>query len=80
MSRGSVLIVDSIQRVASNTKELIEFTKKLDEKGIRFMTVKENINSILPIGKTVILMLRLLANLEKQIFTPEKRVSEDTWE
>ena len=45
IQNGDTLIVESISRFARNTKDLLNLIEKLDEKGVKFVSQKENIDT-----------------------------------
>jgi len=63
---GDELIVESISRLARNVKDLLEIIEKLNEKGVKFVSRKENIDTSTPAGKFMLTVLGAMAELERE--------------
>ena len=61
---GDVVVVESISRLARNTKDLLSLIDKFTELGVEFISQKENINTDTPQGRFVICLFSALAELE----------------
>ena len=48
---GYVVIVESFSRFARNTRDLLDLTAALTEKGVQFVSKKESIDTSTPAGK-----------------------------
>lgn len=70
---GDVLIVESISRIARNTKDLLNIVSELNEKGIEFISLKENINTQTPQGRFVLTIFGALAELERESILERQR-------
>lgn len=57
---GDTVVVESYSRFARNTKDLLTLIERLEEKGVSFVSQKEQINTSTPAGK---LMLTIFAGL-----------------
>jgi len=57
---GDTLVVESYSRLSRSTKDLLETVDKLKEKGVEFVSKKENIDTSTPSGK---LMLTVFAGI-----------------
>jgi len=62
---GDVLVVESISRLARNTKDLLELTEKLESKGIKFVSKKECIDTSTPTGRFILTIFGAIAELER---------------
>ena len=62
---GSTLIVDSISRFARNTKDLLDLVEKLNEKDVRFKSLKEEIDTTTPTGIFMLTIFGAVAQLER---------------
>lgn len=62
---GDRVIVESISRFARNTKDLLELTAALEEKGVQFISRKESIDTNTPAGKFMLAVFGALAELER---------------
>ena len=47
---GDVVIVESISRIARNTRDLLGIVSELTEKGVEFVSLKENMDTTTPQG------------------------------
>jgi DNA invertase Pin-like site-specific DNA recombinase len=65
LREGDELIVESISRLARNTKDLLELTEKLTAKGIKFISKKESLDTGTPTGKFMLVIFGALAELER---------------
>ena len=63
---GDVVYTESISRIARNTKDLLNIIETLTEKGVEFVSVKENIDTTTPTGKFMLTVFGALATLERE--------------
>lgn len=61
-----IVIVESISRIARNTKDLLNIVAELSEKGVEFISIKENIDTTTPQGRFVLTIFGALAELERE--------------
>lgn len=47
---GDIVIVESISRIARNTRDLLSIISELTEKGVEFVSLKESIDTTTPQG------------------------------
>ena len=66
LREGDVVLIESISRIARNVKDLLSIVKKLKEKGVQFISVKENIDTNTETGKFCLDLFESLAELEKE--------------
>jgi DNA invertase Pin-like site-specific DNA recombinase len=59
------LIVESISRLARNTRDLLDIIEKLKTKGVKFVSKKENIDTSTPMGKFILVIFGGLSELER---------------
>ncbi|MBU3101916.1 MULTISPECIES: recombinase family protein [Clostridium] len=67
------LIVDSISRFARNTRDLLELTNRLHEKGVKFISLKENIDTTTPTGLFMLTIFGAVAALEREYIRERQR-------
>ena len=63
---GDTVIVDAISRFARNTSDLLNLVKQLDEKGVKFKSVKEDIDTSSPTGYFMLTVFGAMAQLERE--------------
>jgi DNA invertase Pin-like site-specific DNA recombinase len=64
--KGDAVIVESISRFARNTKDLLTLIDLLTEKGVEFVSKKENIDTTTPTGKFMLTVFGAVAELERE--------------
>ena len=64
---GDTVIVESISRIARNTRDL------LTEKGVEFVSLKENIDTTTPHGRFMLTVFGALAELERESILERQR-------
>ena len=65
MREGDMVIVESFSRFARNTKDLLEITDTMTEKGVEFVSQKEAIDTKTPAGKAMLTILGAISQLER---------------
>lgn len=63
---GDEVIVESVSRLARNTKDLLEIVEKINDKKAGFKSQKENIDTTTVAGKFVLTVFGALAELERE--------------
>lgn len=66
MQKGDVVIVESFSRLARNTKDLLEITDIMKEKGVDFISQKETIDTSTPAGKLMLTVLGAISEFERE--------------
>lgn len=62
---GDTVVVESISRLARNTKDLLETVEKIKSKGADFVSLKENIDTNSVSGKFMLTIFAAMAELER---------------
>lgn len=70
---GDTIVVESISRLARNTKDLLEIVEKFKEKGVIFISQKENIDTDTPTGRFMLTVFGAVAELERQYILQRQR-------
>jgi len=71
--RGDAVIVESISRIARNTKDLLEIVGALQEKGVDFVSAKEAIDTTTPQGQFMLTVFGAMAQLEREQILQRQR-------
>ena len=68
-----VVIVESISRIARNTRDLLSIVSELSEKGVEFVSLKESIDTTTPQGRFMLTVFGALAELERENILERQR-------
>ena len=71
--QGDELIVESISRLARNTKDLLEIIENLRAKNVKFVSQKECINTDTVTGRFVLTIFGAVAELERENMLERQR-------
>lgn len=64
--KGDVVYTESISRFARNTLDLLKLVEQLNNKGVEFVSLKENIDTRTPQGKFMLTVFGAMATLERE--------------
>ncbi len=70
---GDVVVVESISRIARNTKDLLDIVERLNEKHVDFTSRKEDIDTNTPSGKFMLTVFGAIAQLEREYILDRQR-------
>ena len=70
---GDTVIVESISRIARNTRDLLAIVATLTEKGVEFVSLKESIDTTTPHGCFMLTVFGALAELERENILERQR-------
>lgn len=70
---GDSVVVESISRIARNTKDLLEIIEMLDEKGVDFVSQKECIDTKTPSGRFMLTIFGAISQLEREYLLERQR-------
>lgn len=70
---GDTVIVESISRIARNTRDLLTIISSLTEKGVEFVSLKENLDTTTPHGRFMLTVFGALAELERESILERQR-------
>lgn len=70
---GDIVVVESISRIARNTRDLLSIVSELTEKSVEFISLKENIDTTTPQGRFMLTVFGALAELERENILERQR-------
>ena len=70
---GDTVIVESISRIARNTRDLLSIVSDLTEKGVEFVSLKENMDTTTHQGRFMLTVFGALAELERENILERQR-------
>lgn len=70
---GDTVVVESISRIARNTRDLLQIIDKLIEKHVAFISQKEAIDTTTPTGKFMLTVFGAVAELERDYLLQRQR-------
>ncbi len=70
---GDIVVVESISRIARNTKDLLDIVERLNEKHVDFTSRKEQIDTNTPSGKFMLTIFGAIAQLEREYILDRQR-------
>ena len=63
---GDTVVVESISRIARNTRDLLSIVAELSDRQVDFISLKENIDTTPPQGRFMLTVFGALAELERE--------------
>lgn len=70
---GDTVLVESISRLGRNTLDILVLIQQLEEKGIEFISIKENMDTSTPTGKAMLQLMGVIAELERNLIAERIR-------
>ena len=70
---GDIIIVESISRLARNTRDLLNIVEQTRERGAQFISLKENIDTESVSGKFMLTVFAAMAELERGYILERQR-------
>lgn len=70
---GDMVVVESISRIARNTRDLLSIISDLTQKEVEFVSLKENIDTTTPQGRFMLTVFGALAELERENILERQR-------
>lgn len=66
MREGDTIVVESFSRLARSTKDLLQITDIMKEKGVEFISQKETIDTNTPAGRMLLTILASISQFERE--------------
>lgn len=70
---GDVLVVESLSRVSRSTKDLLNIFDDFEHRGIKLVSLKENIDTSTPTGKLLVTVLSAICQFERDLTVQRTR-------
>lgn len=70
---GDTVVVESISRIARNTRDLLTIVSNLAENDVEFVSLKENIDTSTPQGRFMLTVFGALSELERESILERQR-------
>ena len=67
LRKGDVLVVYKLDRLGRSTFKLLGLTEELQQRGVEFVSLKDQIDTTSAIGKAMFRMLAVLAEMEREL-------------
>lgn len=71
--KGDVVIVSEFSRLARNTKDLLDITETITNKGAEFRSLKESIDTSSPAGKLMLTVIGAIATFEREMILERQK-------
>jgi len=71
--QGDIIVVESISRLARNTRDLLNIVEQIKERGSQFISLKENIDTESVSGKFMLTVFAAMAELERGYILERQR-------
>jgi DNA invertase Pin-like site-specific DNA recombinase len=72
--QGDTLIIESLSRLGRSTKDLLALLDEFQSKGVKVISLKENVDSTTPTGKLLTTVLSAISQFERDVIV--QRTSE----
>ena len=70
---GDIVVCRDITRIARNVRDLLNIVDTLNNKGVEFVSIKENIDTTTPQGKFMLSVFGAMAELERECILQKTR-------
>lgn len=70
---GDQVVVESISRLGRNTLDILKLIQQLSDRGVSFVSLKENMDTTTPTGKAMFQMMGVISELERNLIAERIR-------
>lgn len=70
---GDTVYISEFSRLARSTKDLLDIIERLDKKGVKVISEKENLDTTTPTGKLMLTVVAGIATFEREIMLVRQR-------
>ena len=70
---GDVVVVSDFSRLARSTTDMLQIVKKLTDKGVALISIKEKVDTDTPQGRFMLTIFAALAELERETILQRQR-------
>lgn len=71
--KDDVIVIESLSRLARNTRDLLEIIDFFNSKSINLISIKEKIDATTPTGRAMLKMFSVLADFERELIVERTR-------
>ena len=71
---GDTIHILDFSRLSRSTKDLLNIVELLEKKGVKLISIKENIDTSTPVGKLLLTVIGAIAEFERQNILDRKSV------
>lgn len=71
--KGDTLYVKDFSRIARSTKDLLDITENLEKRGVKFISLNDNIDTSTPTGKLMLTMIGAINTFERENILERQR-------
>ena len=73
LRNGDILVVESLSRLSRSTKDLLNILDELEMRGVKLVSLKENIDTSTPTGKLLVTVLSAICQFERDLTVQRTR-------
>ena len=73
MTEGDTVVIESLSRLGRSTKDLIEKTELVEQKGVHLVSLKESIDTSTSTGKLLFTLMSAISQFERDVIADRTR-------